>query len=186
MAYIVGILNSVISLLSLFLICIILIQRGKGGGLAGAFGGVGGSSAFGTKAGDFFTRLTIGIAAGWIVLAMLLVILTNSMRDSAYDLDPATSIAKEFAPKAKDKSATADDKSGAVPPATPTPAGGSGAAPATAPAPAGSPEAAPAVDIPAIKELAPSKAAVAPVTPAPGPTTPAPAPTAPAATPKKP
>ena len=46
------IFNTLIVLVSLFLICLILIQRGKGGGLAGAFGGVGGSSAFGTKAGD--------------------------------------------------------------------------------------------------------------------------------------
>ena len=90
MSVLIGILNSVIVLLSLFLICIILIQRGKGGGLAGAFGGVGGSSAFGTKAGDFFTRLTIGIAAGWICLAMLLVILTNSLRESSWDSDSGT------------------------------------------------------------------------------------------------
>ena len=48
-----SILNSLlIVLISLFLICLVLIQRGKGGGLAGAFGGMGGSSAFGTKAGD--------------------------------------------------------------------------------------------------------------------------------------
>jgi preprotein translocase subunit SecG len=174
MGYVVGILNSVIVLLSLFLICIILIQRGKGGGLAGAFGGVGGSSAFGTKAGDFFTRLTIGIAAGWIVLAMLLVILTNSMRESAYDLDSSTSLSKEFAPKAK-------DKSDAVPPATPTPAApASGTAvPLTAPAtaPGASTEPAPATNIPAIPEIAAPKPSSAPVTPAP---------TAPAATPKKP
>ncbi|RLS51073.1 MAG: preprotein translocase subunit SecG, partial [Planctomycetota bacterium] len=40
---------------SLFLILLVLIQRGRGGGLAGAFGGAGGQSAFGTKAGDVFT-----------------------------------------------------------------------------------------------------------------------------------
>ena len=36
-------------LLSLFLILIILLQRGKGGGLVGAFGGMGGNSAFGAN-----------------------------------------------------------------------------------------------------------------------------------------
>ena len=51
--------NTLIVLVSLFLICLVLIQRGKGGGLAGAFGGMGGSSAFGTKAGDIFTRVTM-------------------------------------------------------------------------------------------------------------------------------
>ena len=43
-------------LTSLFLIFLVLIQRGRGGGLAGAFGGAGGQSAFGTKAGDVFSR----------------------------------------------------------------------------------------------------------------------------------
>ena len=47
----------------LFLILLVLIQRGRGGGLAGAFGGMGGQSAFGTKAGDLFTRITIVVAA---------------------------------------------------------------------------------------------------------------------------
>jgi preprotein translocase subunit SecG len=56
-----------------FLIVLILIQRGKGGGLAGAFGGMGGQSAFGTKAGDLFTRITIGVAAFWIVLCVISV-----------------------------------------------------------------------------------------------------------------
>jgi preprotein translocase subunit SecG len=51
-----------------FLILLVLVQRGRGGGLAGAFGGLGGQSAFGTKAGDLFTRITIGVAAFWIIL----------------------------------------------------------------------------------------------------------------------
>lgn len=56
---------------SLFLILLVLIQRGRGGGLAGAFGGAGGQSAFGTKAGDVFTKITIGVAAFWILLCIL-------------------------------------------------------------------------------------------------------------------
>jgi preprotein translocase subunit SecG len=51
------------------LICLILLQRGRGGGLAGAFGTAGGQSAFGTKAGDFFTRITIGVALFWVAMA---------------------------------------------------------------------------------------------------------------------
>ena len=60
-------------LLSLFMILLILIQRGKGGGLAGAFGGVGGSSPFGSRAGDAFTRYTITVATLWLWLIMLQV-----------------------------------------------------------------------------------------------------------------
>jgi preprotein translocase subunit SecG len=57
------------ALASIFLIFIVLLQRGRGGGLAGAFGATGGQSAFGTKAGDVFTRITIGVAVVWVALA---------------------------------------------------------------------------------------------------------------------
>lgn len=60
-------------LTSLFLILIILLQRGRGGGLVGAFGGMGGQSAFGAKAGDVFTRVTIGVAIVWGVLCIATV-----------------------------------------------------------------------------------------------------------------
>src|SRR5438132_12156681 len=59
-----------LALLSVFLILGILVQRGRGGGLTGALGGMGGQSAFGTKAGDLFTRITIVVAAIWVLLAM--------------------------------------------------------------------------------------------------------------------
>lgn len=55
---------------AIFLILLVLVQRGRGGGLAGALGGMGGSSAFGAKAGDVFTRITIGVAAFWIILCI--------------------------------------------------------------------------------------------------------------------
>ena len=67
------VLNLVLILVALFLILLVLIQRGKGGGLAGAFGGAGGSSAFGSRAGDTFTRVTIIVAAIWLLLIMLLI-----------------------------------------------------------------------------------------------------------------
>ncbi len=69
--WIVGLVNIVLIVISLFLILLVLIQRGRGGGLAGAFGGAGGQSAFGSKAGDAFTRFTIYVAAAWILLLMI-------------------------------------------------------------------------------------------------------------------
>lgn len=57
-----------LTLLSLFLILLILVQRGRGGGLTGALGGPGGQSAFGTKAGDMFTKITSVTALIWIFL----------------------------------------------------------------------------------------------------------------------
>ena len=66
-------LNLAVLLVGIFLILLILIQRGKGGGLSGAFGGVGGSSPFGSRAGDVFTRYTITIATLWIWLVLIQV-----------------------------------------------------------------------------------------------------------------
>jgi preprotein translocase subunit SecG len=68
-----NILNLLVILTSLFLIGVVLIQRGKGGGLAGAFGGVGGSSPFGSKAGDAFTKFTCYVALVWGLLIMVQV-----------------------------------------------------------------------------------------------------------------
>ena len=55
--------------LGVFLMIVILLQRGRGGGLAGAFGGLGGQSAFGTKAGDVFTKITVVIAVLWVLVS---------------------------------------------------------------------------------------------------------------------
>ena len=60
------IFGSLLFLLSFFIIAIILLQRGRGGGLTGAFGGAGGQSAFGVKAGDLFTRITAILVLLWI------------------------------------------------------------------------------------------------------------------------
>ena len=59
-----------LTLVAIFLILLVLVQRGRGGGLAGALGGMGGSSAFGAKAGDVFTRITVVAAAVWIILCI--------------------------------------------------------------------------------------------------------------------
>jgi len=59
----------VLSLVGFLLMFVILLQRGRGGGLAGALGGAGGQSAFGTKAGDVFTKITIGMAVVWVILS---------------------------------------------------------------------------------------------------------------------
>jgi preprotein translocase subunit SecG len=71
--WVVSILNVLMFLVGLFLILLVLIQRGKGGGLAGAFGGAGGSSAFGSRAGDAFTRITLITAGIWLFLIMITI-----------------------------------------------------------------------------------------------------------------
>lgn len=62
---------------SLFLMLLILVQRGKGGGLTGALGGQGGQSAFGSKAGDAFTKITVVTAVFWIMLCMVTIAAFN-------------------------------------------------------------------------------------------------------------
>ncbi len=56
---------------------LILVQRGKGGGLTGALGGMGGQSAFGSKAGDMFTRITVITAIIWITICMVTIAAYN-------------------------------------------------------------------------------------------------------------
>jgi preprotein translocase subunit SecG len=65
------IFGPILFILSLFIIGVILLQRGKGGGLTGALGGMGGQSAFGVKAGDLFTRITAVAVLMWIFVCAL-------------------------------------------------------------------------------------------------------------------
>lgn len=68
----------------LLLILVVLLQRGRGGGLAGAFGGSGGSSAFGAKTGDVFTWITVVVATVFVLLS----IVTNFAYDESGDVVP--------------------------------------------------------------------------------------------------
>lgn len=74
-------------LASLFLILLVLVQRGKGGGLTGALGGMGGQSAFGSKAGDAFTKITIITTLVWLTLCMVTI--------SRFNPPPPAQITKE-------------------------------------------------------------------------------------------
>ena len=65
------VLNLLVIGTGLLLLLLVLIQRGKGGGLAGAFGGAGGSSPFGSRAADAFVKITLYLAAFWVLLIMI-------------------------------------------------------------------------------------------------------------------
>jgi preprotein translocase subunit SecG len=55
----------------ILLVLLILIQNDKGGGLAGAFGGMGGGAAFtGSSAATFLTKLTQGVALASFILLL--------------------------------------------------------------------------------------------------------------------
>lgn len=70
-----------------FLILLILIQKGRGGGLASAFGGMGGNTAFGSKTGDVLTWATSIVFGIFLCLAIFLNLIAN--RHSANLAQPA-------------------------------------------------------------------------------------------------
>ena len=78
-----GMLGFLMAFLSIFLIMLILIQRGKGGGLTGALGGPGGQSAFGSKAGDTFTAITIVVASLWGITCVITMLVLGDGGSSA-------------------------------------------------------------------------------------------------------
>jgi preprotein translocase subunit SecG len=65
--------------ISFLLIMIVLIQKGRGGGLSGAFGGSGGNTAFGAKTGDVLTWATSVIFALFVILAVVLNLVCDNM-----------------------------------------------------------------------------------------------------------
>ncbi|MCB9858505.1 MAG: preprotein translocase subunit SecG [Phycisphaerales bacterium] len=65
-----ALIGVLIILISLLLIGLVLLQKNRGSGLSGAFGGVGGHSAFGTKTGDFLTWFTVGLASLFLILCI--------------------------------------------------------------------------------------------------------------------
>jgi len=62
----------------LFLICaivlilVILIQKGKGGGLSSAFAGGTAGGILGSKTGDVLTWITIGVVSLFLLMALVL------------------------------------------------------------------------------------------------------------------
>jgi preprotein translocase subunit SecG len=65
--------------LSLFLILLVLIQKGRGGGLASAFGGVGGNTAFGAKTGDVLTWATAVVFGVFLILGIGLNLMADNI-----------------------------------------------------------------------------------------------------------
>jgi len=59
-------------LCSIVLILVVLIQKGKGGGLSGAFAGGMASGILGSKTGDVLTWITIGVVSFFLLVAVVL------------------------------------------------------------------------------------------------------------------
>jgi preprotein translocase subunit SecG len=86
-------------LVSVVLILVILVQKGRGGGLSGAFGGGAGGGLMGTKTGDFLTWVTIILVGVFLLLAILLAKFYRPPEDySIGTAGPATVETEEGAP----------------------------------------------------------------------------------------
>lgn len=135
--YLHVVLGSLLFFTSIFMIFLVLIQRGRGGGLAGALGGGGGGSAFGAKAGDTFTWVTYGASLFWFLLCLLTILLMQGPRPARQTVDPTTPAGMSTtAPETGTAPATGDPASGegsTTPPADPAPTEGT-TAPAETPA----------------------------------------------------
>ena len=72
----VGIIMKLVAVLfaltCIALILIILVQKGKGGGLSSAFGGGMSGGVLGSKTGDFLTWVTISLVGVFLLLAIVM------------------------------------------------------------------------------------------------------------------
>jgi preprotein translocase subunit SecG len=71
-SFIMKIVAVLFVLCCLALILIVLIQKGRGGGLSGAFGGAMASGILGSKTGDFLTWVTIILTGVFLTLAVIM------------------------------------------------------------------------------------------------------------------
>ena len=72
-------------IISLFLIAVILLQAGKGGGLADTFGGSQMQNLFGTKSTTVLTKLTAVCAIGFIFTCIMLAVMSSHKSRSMVD-----------------------------------------------------------------------------------------------------
>jgi preprotein translocase subunit SecG len=73
------------ALCALILILVILIQKGRGAGLSGAFGGGGAGGILGTKTGDFLTWVTVTVVGVFILLTIVMAKFYRPIVASAND-----------------------------------------------------------------------------------------------------
>ena len=83
----------------LFIICavvlilVILVQKGKGGGLGGAFGAAMAGGILGSKTGDFLTWVTIVLVSLFLTLA---VVMARFYKPSVSDFGPGQPLQSEL------------------------------------------------------------------------------------------
>ena len=119
------------------LVVAILLQSGKGGGLAGgAFGGTAQTVFGGRGATDFLTRATMVLGGAFFATSLALALMSSGVRGPARSLMQEE--ARKALPTAPQQGGVPSQGGGAPtqqkPPTSPQPAGGGAPAPKTPPA----------------------------------------------------
>jgi preprotein translocase subunit SecG len=114
----VGIIMKLVAVLfaltCIALILIILVQKGKGGGLSSAFGGGMSGGVLGSKTGDFLTWVTIGLVAVFLLLA---VVMAKFYKPSIADIggNPAQAASQDVNATEEGAPVTTDSNAPALP-----------------------------------------------------------------------
>lgn len=91
------------------LVGIILVQRGRSGGLVEALGGV--ESIFGTKTSNFLVKVTVTLVIMFFVTSISLAYLSKQRSKSLLDKDSVTQEGEQASPVALPDSSQADEES---------------------------------------------------------------------------
>lgn len=95
-------------IVSVFLIAVILLQAGRGGGLSDTFGSSQVEHMFGTKSTNILTKATSVCAIGFIVTCLSLAVMSSHRSKSLLDraaVPPAAEKAAPETPKTESESA---------------------------------------------------------------------------------
>ena len=84
----------------ILLVFMVVITPSQSEGLAGAFGGMGSDTFFGTKAGQHINRFTVFLAVSFLVLAVLINVYATRSSSKGTPLVPPGTSAPAAAPAA--------------------------------------------------------------------------------------
>jgi len=87
-SFIMNVVAVLFVLCCITLILIILIQKGRGGGLSAAFGGAMAGGILGSKTGDFLTWVTIVLVGVFLTLAVVMAKFYKPAAVGDYDVTP--------------------------------------------------------------------------------------------------
>jgi preprotein translocase subunit SecG len=111
-SFIMNVVAVLFVLCCITLVLIILIQKGRGGGLSAAFGGAMASGILGSKTGDFLTWVTIVLVGVFLTLAVVMAKFYKPAPAGDYDVTPQSQQQPLQSPEQPKPSDTAAEPAG--------------------------------------------------------------------------